>query len=83
MWFCCPLLMEGGKDMSLPIYFTLCCDVIYLLTAVVSVLLLFQLELGFLEECQDYLAISCPRGSRGRLACLRLPRKQLQQGLCA
>jgi hypothetical protein len=46
-----PILYGRGKDMSLPIYFTLCCDVIYLLTAVVSVLLLFQLELEFSDKC--------------------------------
>ena len=31
----------------------------------------------------SFFAISCQRGSHRRLACLRLPRKQLQQGLCA
>ena len=69
-------LWKGERYVS-PIYTSL------YLTAVVSVLLLFQLELGFLDKCQDNLAIRCPRGSHGRLACLRLPRKQLQQGLCA
>ncbi len=29
------------------------------------------------------LSVRCQRGSHGRLACLRLPRKQLQHGLCA
>ena len=35
------------------------------------------------KEGLKKLAISCPRGSHGKLACLRLPRKQLQHGLCA
>jgi hypothetical protein len=48
----------------------------------------FELELGFvLGKCQgkigETFAISCPRGSHGRLACLNFPRKQLQHGLCA
>ncbi len=68
-------LWKGEK--SLPIYTSL------YLTVVVFVLLLFQLELGFLGKCQENLAISCSRGSHGRLACVRLPRKQLQQELCA
>ena len=44
-------------------------------------------DLGFCQKHCSFLLptlefASCPRGSHGRLACLRLPRKQLQHRLC-
>ena len=54
----CPLFMEGGKDMSLPIYTSL------YLTAVVFVLLLFQLELGFRGKCKGKIGETCYQPSK-------------------
>jgi hypothetical protein len=45
-------------------------------------------DFGFCQKHCSFLSptleiTSCPRGSHGRLSCLRLPRKQLQHRLCA
>jgi hypothetical protein len=119
LWCCGPLLMAGGKDMSLPVFIPLNVVILFIsvstpyLQGIVSDalgdgkvgstmvswtliphrrFLSFVLILDCIKKVSmfwsrfvssSFFAFSCQRGSHGRLACLRLPRKQLQHGLCA